>query len=332
MKKLRIIFIVSLILLLAAGGLCSCVAGTNIDESAQDDLFEISRELIEILWDVDYRSFSPDATTQFAEKYYTEDFLENYLTDPEYYSGVESVHNEQLISCVKSIVDGRTQQQTLETGIYTVQYLEVTVSIENYQPQDADMAFFEAGKSFNLIYEIYFTEEGKIALFGFEPKDEALLPAKHKQRLTVEEQQELEERAYAYLQTRYELDYYTFDASVQWDYYEKNLSESFLERDGITKEFLHTLGKELAAYHACVQLKACDIVVGEQKTVVYDEQDTQFYYWAEAVYTISVQADQEYYERYDLTQTQTITERIYFDRKNNGAFQIVWAQFANSQV
>ena len=49
----------------------------------ETDLYAVSEEFIGLLWNVDYREFRADETTEFAKKYYESAYLEDYLQDTE---------------------------------------------------------------------------------------------------------------------------------------------------------------------------------------------------------------------------------------------------------
>ena len=56
----------------------------------ETDLYAVSEEFIGLLWNVDYREFRADETTEFAKKYYESAYLEDYLQDAEENAGVNA--------------------------------------------------------------------------------------------------------------------------------------------------------------------------------------------------------------------------------------------------
>jgi hypothetical protein len=65
-----------------------------------------AKELVDVLWNVDYKNFTADKTTAYAKKYYDSDFLADYLDDIRVNSGVGIVVEEKssLILSSKSII------------------------------------------------------------------------------------------------------------------------------------------------------------------------------------------------------------------------------------
>ena len=50
---------------------CSC--------ARQEDTFTISAELMSLLWDVDYETFSAEPITEFAQQHFESGYLQHYL-------------------------------------------------------------------------------------------------------------------------------------------------------------------------------------------------------------------------------------------------------------
>ena len=61
----------------------------------ETDLYAVSEEFIGLLWNVDYREFRADETTEFAKKYYESAYLEDYLQDTEKNAGVSDAKNDE---------------------------------------------------------------------------------------------------------------------------------------------------------------------------------------------------------------------------------------------
>lgn len=299
-------------------------------QEAEKTIYEISEEYIRLLWDVDYETFQVEDTTKFAEQYYESGYLEDYLKDPEYKSGENSVKEQKLKSSVLSLEDLGTEEETIERTIYTIQKIRAEIKIHQLELDEPDMSFFEEGGQYTLIYQIYFLDEnGKTVTDGydFRPEDEEFLPSGEKTPLTEEERREIGDIAMQYLLKRYHIDAHTFSPEETWAFYEANLDRDFLDRDEITRQSLERLGDELVQYHVGLTLVDSEISVGEQKKYIYDGVSYHFYYWADASYTFAVEADEAYYTLKSLDKQNTIKERLYFSKDEEGNFRMTWAEY-----
>ena len=289
--------------------------------------FDIAKEYISLMWDVDYRDFSSDATTAFAKEHYTEAFLADYLYDIEYASGELENKSTKLIAHIGDFKNLGAETEVLDELEYTVQKLSAVLYIESYKPEDPEMSFFEENKRFDLLFSVYFLrEDGKLKIesYGFEPIGEEFLPAGEKERLTAEEQADLFAAAKNYLFTRNEIE--IFDAEAQWSYYSGNCTEEFLKRDEITPEYLLSFGEEIVEYAVTVDILSYNIIVGEQKQSHFDGETAGFYYWAELSYTIRISAEDAYFMEKNMQPEQEIREKLYFIR-DNGRFYIRAAEY-----
>ena len=303
---------------------CTALLG-GCSQTAAEDTYAISQELMDVLWDVDYQNFTSAQTTEFAKKYYQNDFLMDYLADPEYNSGVGSVNEQKLKSRVLETRDLGTEKQ--EKGF--IQKIRVRMYIDNFEPEDPEGNFFEPGKEFTLDYEVFFVREDgkyKISSFGFEPVGEELLPKSEKQSLISSEKEALKEIALKYLKVRYDIDYKAFDTAGAWAFYRQYCDPDFLNRDEITENWLSDFKKELTDYHAVIRLDEVQITVGDQKKSLSEEDLTGFYYYTDMMYNYSIDADPAYFTDTGLKKTQSIDERIYFDKSGN-SYKIVYAEY-----
>ena len=289
--------------------------------STQSATFAAANDLIRLLWDVDYTTFSADETTEFAKQHYEEGFLEDYLADPDYNAGVEDVKTEELQSSVQSIEDLGTSEE--DGGV--VQTVRAKIHIDRFRPENPEDSFFEEGKDYVLRYEIFF-QEGKIASFGFEPEGEAFLPKSEKQPLTEEQKQEIENICRDYLGLRYQIDAADFDLGKAWQRYETLCSEEFLQRDEITQEWLEEFSGQLEQADASLSLLKTDITVADQKEYLSEEDCTGFYYHAEMEYEYAAEADADWLEANGLSDTNKVKEKLYFDISGN-SFKIVYAEY-----
>jgi len=292
-----------------------------------DKPYAIAKEYISLMWDVDYRDFSPEETTAFAKAHYTEAFLADYLYDVEYASGELENKSTKLISHIGDFKDLGCETELLDDLEYTVQKLSAVLYIESYKPEDPEMSFFEEGKRFDLLFSVYFLrEDGKLKIesYGFEPIGEEFLPAGEKERLTADEQAELFAAAKNYLFTRNDIK--EFDADEQWKYYSENCTEEFLTRDEISPEYLLSFGEEIGEYDVSVEVLSYNIIVGEQKQSHFDGETAGFYYWAELDYTIGISAEDAYFLEKNMQPEQEIKEKLYFI-KENGHFYVRAAEY-----
>jgi len=293
-------------------------------------LFDIAKKLVHILWEVDYRTFTSEDTTGFAKKHYESAYLADYLEDTETNAGVVSVQEEELVSHVLLVEDLGERTERLDGETYTVQRVRAVVQVERFRPKDPKMSFFEEGKSFTMLYDVYFIEEQgvqKIAEYGFEPEGEEFLPAGEKEPLPQEGREQIGQLVIAYLDTRYNIAADSFSVEQQWDFYSQNLSEWFLERDDISRESLEQWGEELSSYHVSIALGESVIEIGQQKKYVNDGESGHFYYWAEASYSYTVEADQRYFALKGIEKIDNVRERLYFDRGENGKYRLMWAEY-----
>lgn len=300
--------------------LCGC---------AVNDTYTISEEFISLMWNVDYRDFSAEETTRFAKQYYSEEYLEDYLSDIEYNSGELQNKEEQLISRIGDFSDIGIEKEVYDGIEYIVQNISAVIYIDHFKPEDPGMSFFEEGKRFEMKFYIYFLRENgkvKIDSFGFEPIGEEFLPASEKERLSPDMQAELYQAAKEYLFTRNEFTPESFDIDEQWNYYQEACSERFLSRDEINKEFLYTFYEEIERYGVSVEVLSYNIITGSQKQSHFDGEVSGFYYWAELSYTIEIIATEEYYRDKNITKEHIICEKLYFEKINDG-FRLFSAEY-----
>ena len=321
-KKLLIIAFAMLFLL------TGCAGEGNAEE--EKDLYAISAELMDILWNVDYKTFTADRTTEFANKYYEESYLAYYLEDPDFNAGITYVQQSGIVSRLLGTEDAGIKLQTSEGVEYQVETLRVQVILDCFSPEDPETNYFEEGKTYTLIYEVYFlTEDGtpKIAGFSYGPEEGEMLPPSEREALTEDEKEAIEEIAKKYLDVRYHFDADLFSPEQAWDFYSANLTEDFLLRDEITQDGINSMLSEYRRYHVSIRLISTVIESGEQKTYVFGETLTGYYYWVRAVYEYAISADEEYLNMRDLGKTATITETMYFVKQADGRFQMAGALY-----
>ncbi len=88
---------------LFASLLCVCLCASC---KQQVDTYELSQQLMGLLWNVDYETFSPEQTEKFARRYFEQGYLENFLADPEGETGAAENRANRLKKqaelCVRS--------------------------------------------------------------------------------------------------------------------------------------------------------------------------------------------------------------------------------------
>ena len=317
MKKLFAILF-TMMMLFAAG--CAAEEKTT---------FALAEEMVRILWDVDYTTFSDAKTTDFAEKYYAKSYLADYLKNREENAGTVDVKKDKLISHVIKVTDGGTAKRDGET----VQKAEVVFRIDSFEPEDPELSYFEANKQFTLVYSVYFKdEEGqkKIDGFSFAPKDGAFLPKGEQTPLTEGELGKLRTLTTDYIYTRYNISSKIFDIDKQQKFYRDNATASFVERDGLDKNFFETMKSELEKYNVTITVEQATVSPGVQKVYYNGGEGGAFYYWADADYMYTVDADEAYYKLKDIGERTEQKERLYFEKDEAGAFRIAWAEYITS--
>ncbi|MBS6510297.1 MAG: hypothetical protein KH334_01210 [Clostridiales bacterium] len=307
---------------LLLGLLCCC--------KAEQTPFAISKELMELLWNVDYQTFSSAPTVAFAKKHFESGYLAHFLEDPDAQTSLEQNRQNRLKSHLEDVWDLGLEQQILDGTEYTIQSLQISVFIDSFAPEYPEESFFEQGQRYLLGYQVYFVRQDgalKLAGFSFAPEGEAYLPASEKERLSEAEKQIVLGIAEQYLDARYQVEYESFSAEQVFSFYEKNLSAAFLERDGITLQFLEAQQQEFAQNHVSIRLLDCSLTAADQKMEFFDGENYGYYYHVRASYTYEITADAQYFAKKDLASTKTMEETLYFERQQSGEFCMIGAEY-----
>ena len=310
--------------------LCALLLGLLCCCKAEQTPFAVSKELMELLWNVDYQTFSSAPTAAFAKKHFESGYLAHFLEDPDAQTGLEQNRQNQLKSRLESVRDLGSEQQILDGTEYTVQSVQISVFLDSFAPEHPEESFFEQGQRYLLNYQVYFVREDgalKLAGFSFQPEGEAYLPASEKTRLSEEEKQAVLGIAEQYLSARYQVEYESFSAEQVFDFYEENLSAAFLERDGITLQSLAAQQQEFAQNHVSIRLLDCSLAAADQKMEFFDGENYGYYYHVRSSYTYEITADAGYFAEKDLASTKTMQETLYFERKDNGEFCMIGAEY-----
>ena len=310
--------------------LCALLLGLLCCCKAEQTPFVVSKELMELLWNVDYQTFSSAPTAAFAKKHFESGYLAHFLEDPDAQTGLEQNKKNQLKSHLEDVQDLGAEQQILDGTEYTVQSVRIRVSIDSFAPEYPEESFFEQGQRYLLNYQVYFVQEDgalKLAGFSFQPEGEAYLPASEKARLSEEEKQVVLGIAEQYLSARYQVEYESFSADQVFAFYEKNLSAAFLERDGISLQALEAQQQEFAQNHVSIRLLDCSLAAADQKMEFFDGENYGYYYHVRASYTYEITADGEYFAKRDLASAKTMEETLYFERQQDGGFCMIGAEY-----
>ena len=297
----------------------------------QETTYQIAEKFMDILWNVDYETFSETETDEFAAQYYSAEYLESYERDKTANAGVKAVREERLKSAVTA-TEEQGRRTVVEDGTeYIIQSILVDFVIESYEPDDPEMSYFEEGKRFRLIYDIYFAEENgalKIDSFAFRPEEGELLPKSQKKPLTAEEMSKIQNMASEYIYRRFHISYLNFDAAEWEEYFRENLTESFLKRDGIDKRLLEDTAAQLTQYRVVMAIKNASVEAGGQKRYIFDGEKGSFYYWVKAEFAYTVEADETYFQKKDAVSEGSVTEMIYFEEQGD-SFKIAYAEFTD---
>lgn len=315
--------IIGRLLAAALAALC-CLAACDAQDTAAT-----AQELVRLLWEVDYRTFSAAETTAFAAENYAADLLESYLTDADRAAAGEA-REEQLISHVSAVTAlGRGEMQEDGRTVRT-EKVRVDLFLEHYRPVDPQQSFFEEGREFRLDYTVSFVREDgrwRISNYAYEPVGEAFLPAGEKQLLPAEGRAAVGAIVREYLLLRYDIDPDAYDADAVWAFYEKNADAEFLAWDGITQDSLREWAALLKASGARFTLVESESEIGAQKRALAGD----FYYWAEVSYTYRVDADAAFLEQVGVARQNTAKELLLF-KEQNGVYRLMGAEYLEEEA
>ncbi len=76
-----------------------------------------------------------------------------------------------------------------------------------------------------------------------------------------------------------------------------------------------------------IRLLDCSLTAADQKMEFFDGQNYGYYYHVRASYTYEITADAGYFAEKDLASTKTMQETLYFERKDNGEFCMIGAEY-----
>ncbi len=306
-------YLLAVLALMALFSACSA-------EQGEEYMYRVGRELMSILWDVDYNTFAPETSTQFAKDYYDSEFLEDYMRDPELKSGVNSIWEEKLVSRVLSVSPLGFDTETFEDGQYTLCRVQVKMYIDNYEPLYPDDTYFSADREFLLNYTLYFKwEMGKQKLSGFEfrPANEPFLPkSANNVPLTPVMQEKIAKLVQEYYAIRYGFHYKTFDVEKVYGFYQSSMTEGLLKNEEITKEYLDQFYKDITSLQMTSSIERIDLgtLPVNKEGVLANEEAFEFCYVVHASVDYLVEATDEYFEMTDTLRGEitSIQEKLCF--------------------
>lgn len=293
--------------------------GCKSEEEINSYMYECSRRLMEIEWNADYNTFTPDETTQFAKEYYDKEYLDLYLEDIEAQSGLYVIQDEKLTAHLISTQLLGFEKQKIDDIEYYICKLQVNMYIDNYEPDSPEDTYFAANKEYLLNYTMYFKMEGgkpKLSGYEYEPANEPFLPpSANNVPLDREMQQKLALAVKEYYYLRYNIDHNTFDAQKAYEFYKNNMVEQLLESEGLTLEYFISFRNELKQNRIITVIQSFDL--GElpvNKQFVQMEAGTDFYYVVHTKIEYTISASNEYLKLIGVNadEIQTVTEMLCF--------------------
>lgn len=290
-------------------------------------------ELIDVLWNVDYNTFTPEKTTEYAKKYYDSDFLRDYESDIVYNAGITSVKDEKLITKVLSKKDVGASVEDFGDTTYQKYRMKAQIEIKSYKPVVPEDSIFEEGKKYDLIFTLYFKNENdvlKLSAFGYEPEKGTLLPKRaNNVPLTPEQKKELESIAKNYSALRYGFDYRTYDPGKVLSFCEKNMTQALLKKEDFTPNFLNDFNNDIKSYQMKSEITDLKVLsVDENKTALDLGDGLVFYYLVSTEIKYKLIAMPDYFLKTQMKEGQidTVREVLGFDFVN-GIPKIAFAEY-----
>lgn len=315
-----------------------CILGIIIFPAGCSDpdttyMQKAATELIDVLWNVDYNTFTHEKTTEYAKKYYDSDFLRDYESDIVYNAGVTSVKEEKLITKVLSKKDVGASVEDFGDTTYQKYRMKAQIEIISYKPSVPEDSVFEEGKKYDLVFTLYFKNENdalKLSAFGYEPEKGSLLPKRaNNVPLTLEQKKALENIAKEYSALRYNFDYRTYDPKKVLTFCENNMTEALLKKEDFTLKFLNDFYNDIKDYQMKSEITDFEVLsVDENKTALDLGDGIVFYYLVSTEVKYKLSAIPEYFLQTQIKEGQinTVREILGFDF-NNGRLKIAFAEY-----
>jgi hypothetical protein len=294
---------------------------------------DAANELTDMLWNVNYQTFTPEKATAYAKKYYESIFLKEFLEDISNNAGVAAVKEEKLISRVLEIGEGEASEEQLGDTVYKKYMLNARVEIINYEPMYPDDSILEAGKTYDLVFTLYFGKEGddlKLVAFAYEPQDGVFLPKRaNNVKLNETQRAEIKTIAQNYCRVRYHFDYQTYNPASIFSFFKKNATEEFIEKEGLTEGYLKDFFRDIKTYRlqsSIAELKV--LAVDENKSAINLPDGLQFYYIAAVQIRYQIDATADFFQQAQMQKSEVyeIREYLGFDLQD-GKFVIAFTEY-----
>lgn len=317
MKRSIICIVLALLLLVAC-------TNSNVQNNRMRDTYEIAKQLVHELWEVDYTTFTEQNMSEFAKLYFEPGYREDFLANPEENVNIEHVRQTKLISHVKETQNKGGEIVEIEGQAFYAQDLQAEIKIEQFLPEDENAYIYKTGETYTVNYKVFFLEEAEaVYIAGFTYG----LPNTEKAPLSEAQREQMISMAKAYIDVRYNLAYETVSTEDLWAFYEQNVEYAFLLQDGITEASIAQMVEEYRAYH--VNIVCNDATFAAQSKAVEVEISGQMhnYYVVEVEYTYKIEADDSFFIDKGLSQRETLKEWIYFDIRDEAELYIVFAKY-----
>ena len=292
-----------------------------------------AKELIDVLWNVDYNTFTPEKATAYAKKYYESEFLKEFMDDINYNSGIPAIKEEKLISKVVSMGDGEASKEELGDTTYKKYTMTAKIEIKSYEPMYPEDSFLEAGKTYDLLFTLYFAEQDgalKLVAYAYEPENGVFLPKRaNNVQLNADQRNEIKIIAENYCKTRYNFDYRTYAPKKIFEFFKMNATDAFMENEGLTEQYIGDFYKDIKTFKmrsVIVSLKI--LAVEENKAPVNMPDGTQFFYFAVADIRYVIDATDDFFKQAQMKKGElyAIKEYLGFDLLN-GKFKIAFTEW-----
>ncbi len=313
MKK--IFLILTAVIMLA--GCVKPVQSGNANDKEKEYMKKAAEELVDIFWNIDYRTYTPEKMTAFAKEYYDSGFLSEYLSDIMLNSGVYAMKEEKFVSEVKNVKYMGEGEETLGEETFKTAIIRAEIKIISYKPVYPEDSFFEEGKTYPLIFTLYFKHENgklKLSVFSYDPENEPFLPKRaNNKKLTEKDINKTEEIMKKYCELIYSFDYKSYDKNAVYSFIKNNTDPEYMEFEGFSPEYFSDFEKDIKACRAKSVIESYKVLyVDENKSIVNMLAGAQFYYLASAELKIKITALEEFFEKMQIEKSGALTKKIVF--------------------
>ncbi len=312
-----------------------CPAGCAPEEQNEESYMRTAaKELVDVLWNIDYNTFTPEKATAYAKKYYESQFLKEFLDDINTNAGIPSIKEEKLVAKVLSTGEGEAAEEQLGDTVYKKYTMKGSVEVKNYEPVYPEDSILEAGKTYDLLFTLYFGEENgklKLVAYAYEPQDGVFLPKRaNNVKLSSGQIGQIKEIAQNYCRTRYDFDYQTYAPEAAFSFFKKNATAAFIENEGLTQNYLNDFYKDIKTYQMRSTIESLRVLaVDENKSAVNMPDGMQFYYIAAVQTQYSLEATGDFFRQAQMKKGEVyvITEYLGFELVG-GKFRIAFTDYS----